>query len=67
MFDEQSREFDRALSPAWLERWQRFKEQIGVDDELWYWEYLPEPLTGAAGYCILRNGNVVTSIAVLRA
>jgi hypothetical protein len=55
------------ISPTWLPRWEEFRAQLQPTDELWYYEHFPEPLTGAAGYCILRRGAVIASITTMRA
>ncbi len=55
------------LSPQWLPRWEEFRAQLQPTDELWYYEHFPEPLTGAAGYCIVRQGVVVASVTTMRA
>jgi hypothetical protein len=54
-------------SDHWLEEWCEFKTIIQEGDELWQFEWFPEPLTGAAGYCILRDGSSVASITTRRA
>jgi hypothetical protein len=54
------------LSEPWLKRWEAFKSGIGETDELWYFEYFPGPMTGGAGYCILREGRPVAWIATMR-
>lgn len=36
------------------------------EDELWFWEYFPQPMTGGAGYCIVRNGSSIAWIATVR-
>jgi hypothetical protein len=45
------------ISTAWLPKWEEFKAQLQPTDELWYYEYFPEALTGAAGYCIVRGAR----------
>lgn len=62
-----SAEYGIPLSPHWLERWNVFKSEVEAQDELWYFEYFPEPMTGGAGYCRVRNGIAVASIATMRA
>jgi hypothetical protein len=63
----QAEELGLIVSPIWLQRWGTFKMQFLEGDELWYWEYFPGRMTGGAGYCILRNGVSVASIAKMRA
>jgi hypothetical protein len=56
-----------SISDHWLRRWVTFKAQFVEGDELWLWEYFPGPMTGGAGYCIVRNGLSVAWIATTRA
>ena len=65
--DRESREVGIPLSPKWLERRETFKAQLAEGDELWFWEYFPEPLTGGAGYCIVRDGESVARCRKFRA
>lgn len=60
-------EYQAAIAPHWLKRWEAFKSGIEANDELWYFEDFPEPLTGGAGYCILREGRPVAWITTMRA
>ncbi|HEU4561005.1 MAG TPA: hypothetical protein VFS20_24350 [Longimicrobium sp.] len=60
-------EYQATVSPHWLKRWETFKAGIEADDQLWYFEDFPEPLTGGAGYCILREGRPVAWITTMRA
>lgn len=62
-----SAEYERPISPPWLERWRKFTGQLIAGDELWYWEHFPEAMTGGAGYCIIRQGQSVAWIATIRA
>jgi hypothetical protein len=62
----QSSELGLPLSPQWLERWATFKAEMLPNDELWYWENFPEPLTGGAGYCLVRDGQSILSLATMR-
>jgi hypothetical protein len=55
------------FSNRWLREWDEFKLITEEGDELWYFEWFPEPLTGAAGYCIIRRGVSVASITTKRA
>ncbi|WLQ11933.1 hypothetical protein O5O45_19585 [Hahella aquimaris] len=59
-------EFVLQISPQWLVRWNTFKSQHLHGDELWYFEHFPEPLTGAAGYCLKRAGDIVSVITTKR-
>ena len=61
-----SSEVGLPLSPAWVDRWNEFRSQLGNDDELWYWENFPQAMTGGAGYCILRKGRSIAWIATMR-
>jgi hypothetical protein len=61
-----AKEHNLTISPAWLARWNEFKAKLQVGDELWYFEHFPEPMTGAAGYCIVREGESVAHIATMR-
>lgn len=54
-------------SPQWLTTWRQFKDLIEPGDEIWRFEDFPEALTGAAGYCIVRHGEIVASIVTARA
>jgi hypothetical protein len=63
---KKANKYHTKLSKHWLVRWDRFKSHIKDGDELWFYEHFPEPMTGGAGYCILRNGTVVASIATMR-
>lgn len=56
-----------SISPQWLERWTTFKTKFSEGDELWFWEHFPAPMTGGAGYCIVRNGVSIAWIATMRA
>jgi hypothetical protein len=64
---DETREFNIAINDRWWKSWTRFKALIGDEDELWYFEHFPEPLTGAAGYCIVRDGSSVAYITTKRA
>jgi hypothetical protein len=64
--DRESLELGIPVSARWLERWETFKAQLVEGDELWYWENFPQPLTGGAGYCIVRNDECVAYIVTLR-
>jgi hypothetical protein len=55
------------LAPTWLSRWESFKAHLQPTDELWYYEHFPQPLSGAAGYCIVRDGAIIASITKMRA
>ena len=55
------------VSDRWLKEWSEFKSIIRDGDELWHFEWFPEPLSGAAGYCIVRGGLSVASITTRRA
>jgi hypothetical protein len=55
------------VSERWLQDWSAFKSIISEGDELWKFEWFPEPLSGAAGYCIVRDGSSVASITTVRA
>lgn len=63
----QAAELRETISDHWLRRWATFKAQFMNGDELWFWEYFPAPMTGGAGYCIVRNGISVAWIATTRA
>ena len=40
--------------------------QAPTEDSLWYYDSMGEvPLSGMAGYVVLRNGNVVGSLTML--
>jgi hypothetical protein len=65
-FEQESSELGLTLSPAWVERWNKFKDQARPGDEIWYWEYFPAPLTGGAGYCLVRDGVNVAVIVTFR-
>jgi hypothetical protein len=54
------------ISPQWQERWNTFVRKMQPADELWYWEYFPQPMTGGAGYCIVRDGSSIAWIATMR-
>jgi len=55
------------VSERWLEEWAEFKSYFSDGDELWQFEWFPKPFSGAAGYCILRDGCSVASITTKRA
>lgn len=55
------------VSDRWLKEWSEFKSIISEGDELWEFEWFPEAFSGAAGYCILRDGSSVASIITRRA
>jgi hypothetical protein len=59
--------FGVPISPKWVPQWEQFKAQLQPTDDLWYYEHFPEPLTGAAGYCIVRGRAVIASITTMRA
>jgi hypothetical protein len=63
---KESDEVGLPISPQWQERWNQFVLKLQPADELWYWEYFPQPMTGGAGYCIVRNGSSVAWIATVR-
>jgi hypothetical protein len=54
------------VSDRFLREWAEFKRIIREGDELWQFEWFPEPLTGAAGYCIVRGNSSVASITMRR-
>jgi hypothetical protein len=64
--EARSAEYGVPVSPAWLERWTEFKSQMSTSDELWFWEHFPGPMTGGAGYCLVRNGMSVAFITTMR-
>lgn len=64
---KQAEELGVSISSQWIQRWATFKAQFSDGDELWFWEYLPGPMTGGAGYCIVRNRVSVASITAMRA
>ena len=59
--------FSVQMSPTWLSRWESFRAQLQPSDELWYYEHFPRPLSGGAGYCIIRQGVIIASITTRRA
>ena len=63
---KESDELGLPISPHWQERWNNFALNLQPGDELWFWEYFPQPLTGGAGYCIVRDGLSVAWIATMR-
>ena len=63
---QRAEELRANVSPAWLERWEAFKALQEPGDQLWYFEHFPQPLTGGAGYCLVRDGESVTFIATVR-
>ncbi len=63
---ERAREYNVAVSPAWMARWNEFKAKLLTGDQLWYFEHFPEPMTGGAGYCIVRGEESVASITTAR-
>ena len=65
-FRAEAQQFGLPLSPDWLSRWKEFKAQLLAEDELWYFEHFPEAFSGAAGYCILREGKSIASIGTKR-
>lgn len=65
--DARARELQANLSARWLERWETLKAGIEAGDELWYFGHFPEAMTGAAGYCVLRQGRPVAWITTMRA
>lgn len=65
--DARAKEIQRNLSARWLARWETFKAGIEAGDELWYFEHFPEAMTGAAGYCAVREGRPGAWIATMRA
>ena len=65
--ESRAQEYRATLSEPWLKRWETFKAGLEANDELWYFEDFPEPLTGGAGYCILREGRPVAWITTMRA
>lgn len=54
------------ISPHWLNRWVAFKDEMLPGDELWYWENFPGPMTGGAGYCVVRDGTSTHWIVTMR-
>lgn len=63
---KESKELELPISPRRQERWGDFILKLQPADELWYWEYFPQPLTGGAGYCIVRDGSSIAWIATMR-
>ena len=63
---KESDELGIPISPHWQERWENFVLNLQPEDELWFWEYFPQPMTGGAGYCIVRNGSSTAWIATMR-
>jgi len=63
---KESDELGIPISPHWQERWDNFLLNLQSEDELWFWEYFPQPMTGGAGYCIVRNGSSIAWIATMR-
>ncbi len=59
-------EYGAPVSPEWQVRWDTFTSKLQPNDELWYFEYFPQPMTGGAGYCIVRDGVSVAWIATMR-
>ena len=53
-------------NPKWLIRFEEFTRNLKPGDEIWYWEHLPGPLTGGAGFCIVRAGASVAHIVTMR-
>ena len=62
----QSAEYGLPVSPQWLARWASLKADMLPNDELWHWENFPEPMTGGAGYCLVRDGQSILSLTTMR-
>jgi hypothetical protein len=61
-----SKQYEVPISPEWPIRWGSFTSKLQLGDELWSWEYFPQPMTGGAGYCIVRDWVSVAWIATMR-
>ena len=46
-------------SSDWCTRLEKLKAQIREGDELWYYEWRQDALSGAGGYALIRKGEVV--------
>ncbi len=55
----------RSGPSEWELNWQRFKSLLIPGDQLWYYESSFGPLSGEAGFAIVRNNKVVHSIITM--
>ena len=54
-------------SADWCALLEDLKAKIKEGDELWYYEWKQDPLSGTGGYAIIRKGEVVDSLTSWRA
>ncbi len=49
-------------STDWCAQLEGLKAQIQEGDELWYYEWRQDALSGTGGYALIRKGEVVDSV-----